>query len=142
MTTTATTHATKMQKYLVAALLALHGVIHAAGFAWAFQLAEFDDLGGPTLLLETSGPGDSMILAMGGLWMVAALAFIAASVGIAVDSWWGVSLAGAAAVVSLVVTVVWWDDARIGAILSAAILFRVVALHIAVVEQSDIHTQA
>lgn len=135
MTTNATTHLTKMQKYPVAVFLALHGVIHAAGFAWAFQLAEFDDLGGPTLLPESSEPGDLVILAMGSLWMIAALAFIAASAGIAVDSWWGAPMAGTAAIVSLVVTALWWNDARIGAILSAAILSGVVALHRATEER-------
>lgn len=120
-----TAHTRSMLKYLAAALLIVHGAIHAAGFAWAFQLAEFDDLGGPTLFLETSEPGDPLTMALGGLWLVAALAFVSAGLGIASASWWGLPLAGAAAAVSLVVTVTWWSDALIGALLSGTILFWV-----------------
>lgn len=115
-------------RWLLAPLLAAHGAIHVLGFLWAFELAEIDQLGGPTLLIGGAAPGDPEIVAFGGLWLVSMLAFMVAGIGVAMGKAWGLPAAGIASGISLVPTVVWWNDAWIGAVLSAAILIVVIAV--------------
>ncbi len=105
---------------LFALLLALHGVIHLLGFAKAFGLADL-----PQLMLPISR-------AMGVVWLLAAVSFVAAAVSLVVwpRGWWAV---GAAAVVlSMVAIVPSWADARFGALADALALAAVVAGFLAI----------
>lgn len=115
-------------RWPLAVLLVAHGAIHALGFIWAFDLAEVEGLGGPSMIIAGLESGHPAILAFGILWLVAMVGFMIAGVGVALRTWWALPLAGAAAGISLVPTVVWWNDAWIGALFSGSILVAIVAI--------------
>ena len=114
-------------RWLLAALFVAHGSIHSLGFIWAFDLAEISELGGPSLMIPHAERGDAMLIAFGMLWLVSMLSFLGAGWAVAAGSGWWPKLAAIAGAVSLVPTIVWWEDAWRGALISLTILV-VVAL--------------
>ncbi len=88
----------------IAIFLTLHGLIHLFGFAKVFRLARLPQLTQP------------ISPAAGVLWLVAALLFLAAAATLYVwpRGWW--AFGAAAIIVSLVVIVPAWADARFGAL--------------------------
>ena len=116
---------TRLSRYVrwpLAVLLVAHGAIHVLGFLWAFNLAQIEEIGSPTLLFAGAELGDPGTVAFGLLWLVAMVAFIAAGIGVARGTAWSIPVTGIAAGISLVPTIVWWNDAWIGAVLSGFIL--------------------
>lgn len=111
-----------MLKNVFGGLLIVHGAIHAMGVAWAWDLADIEGLGGPTLIFGEGTPGDPAITALGWLWLIAMIGFIAAGIGISRRSSLWMPVVGVAATVSLIVTIIWWSEARIGSIVSAVAL--------------------
>lgn len=108
----------------------MHAALHSIGFLSALGLAEFPQLGGPTLLATSATPGDAAMIFLGLLWLAAmALLLVGAARTATARSGW-VALVGASAAVSLVPTAIWWDDAVFGALLNMAILVSALAWHI------------
>lgn len=97
-------------KIAFAALLVLHGAIHLMGFAKAFGLAALPGL------------RHRIARTFGVLWLIAAVLFVgtAALLFAAPDWWWLTALP--AIVVSQVVIVDSWRDAKLGTIANAIIL--------------------
>jgi hypothetical protein len=117
-----------MAKYIrlmAAGLLVIHGGIHALGFFSAWEVAKIEGIGGPSFLLDGLEAGHPAIIAFGLLWLVAMVGFMTAGVGAALDTAWWLFLAGIAAGVGLVPTIVWWNDAWIGAVVNFCILAAV-----------------
>ncbi len=96
-------------RVLLAVLLVLHGLIHLMGTAKAFGLADLEALKLP------------IPPAMGAVWGVAALLFVATAAALFLwpRGWWW--LAAVAIAVSMVAIVPSWADARAGAIANALI---------------------
>ncbi|MBL8136557.1 MAG: hypothetical protein JNL48_08050 [Acidobacteria bacterium] len=96
-------------RVLLAALLVLHGLIHLMGTAKAFGLADLEALKLP------------IPPAMGAVWTVAALLFLATGAALFLwpRGWWW--LAAAAIAVSVVAIVPSWADARAGMLANALI---------------------
>jgi hypothetical protein len=118
-----------MAKYIrwtAAGLLVMHGGIDALGFFSAWDLAKIEEIGGPSFLLDSLEAGHPAIIAFGLLWLVAMVGFMTAGIGAALDTAWWLSLAGIAAGVGLLPTIVWWNDAWIGAVVNFCILAVVV----------------
>ena len=110
-------------RFILAALMALHGVAHLVGFAGAWQLAPAKEIPYKTTVLAGHVQlGDTGIRVMGILWLVAALVFIAAAVGAASDATWWIRVALVVTCVSLAMTIVEWPEARIGLFVNLAIL--------------------
>lgn len=99
---------------VVTILIALHGVIHLLGFVKAFGLAEVENL-----KLPISKPLGMMWLAVFVLFSIAIVQRIIHS-----DYWWLV--AGVAVVLSQVLIVISWQDAKYGTLLNVVILIAVV----------------
>jgi hypothetical protein len=97
-----------------AILLVIHGLIHLLGAAKAFGWAELPQLTQP------------ISPAFGVLWVVSALLFLAAAVSLFVwpRGWWAIG--AIAVVVSMIVIVPSWTDAKIGALANAVVLVGVV----------------
>lgn len=106
-------------------LLLAHGLAHMVGFVGSWRLSE--SVPCKTTLFGGRIPlGDSGLKVVGGLWLLAALAFAAAGVGSFIGaSWWAV-LTPAVSLVSLTMCVAAWPDAKIGAAVDAILI--VVAL--------------
>ena len=92
----------------------MHGLIHLLGFAKAFGLAAL-----PQLTQPISPP-------LGTLWLLAALLFVSAAAALFVwpRGWWAIG--ACAIVVSMVVIVPSWTDAKFGAIGNLIALIGVV----------------
>jgi hypothetical protein len=101
-------------KYILIALLVIHGLIHFLGFAKAFDLAQ-----PPQLQAAISRP-------MGILWLAAALLLIvsAGMVLLAVRWWWVPAAFGVALSQLLIFTA--WNDAKAGTIANIILLFPIV----------------
>ncbi|MEQ1585650.1 MAG: DUF6544 family protein [Cyclobacteriaceae bacterium] len=97
-------------RYLFVLLIAIHGLIHLMGFAKAFGLAQISQL-----TKEISQP-------TGVVWLVATLLFIATSVLFLLtkDAWWSVALISV--LLSQVLVILYWQDAKYGTIANVIIL--------------------
>jgi hypothetical protein len=102
-------------KPALAAVVALHGVIHFAGFAKAFHWADMNQL------------TKSISKPLGVAWLVAGLALLATAIVLLANArrWW--ILGAVAAIVSQAVITTSWNDARFGT--TANVLLLVAALH-------------
>jgi hypothetical protein len=96
-----------------AMLLVVHGLIHLLGAAKGFGWAELPQLTQP------------ISPALGGLWLVSALLFLATAVSLVVwpRGWWVMGVCAVA--VSTVVIVPSWADAKIGALANVMVLVGV-----------------
>jgi len=101
-------------KYLFAFLLAFHGLIHLLGFAKAFDLAQINQL-----VKEISKP-------VGVAWLITTLIFLVATVSFLLkkDLWWLVAIAGV--ILSQILIIFFWQDAKFGTIANIIILFLVI----------------
>lgn len=97
-------------KYLLLVIIAVHGLIHLMGFAKAFGLASFEQLRVPI-----SQP-------LGLLWLAAALLFLLSAVLLlsTPNWWWAPALGGV--VISQLLIIAAWSDARFGTIANLIIL--------------------
>lgn len=104
-----------MPKFILAALLCLHGFSHITGFAEAA-----DPIANTGLTMPVSK-------AYGALWMACAFLFIlsAAAYVSRRDTWWVLALAGVT--LSQYLVVVFWADAKFGTIPNLLILIAVLA---------------
>lgn len=101
-------------RLIFALFLLIHGLLHGLGFARAFGLARL-----PQLTVDISR-------GRGLAWLAAALLFVASAVGVLAwpRGWWWIGLA--AVIVSQLVLVTSWADARFGTIANVVALVGVV----------------
>lgn len=112
-----------MIRIAFALFLVLHGIAHGVGFAGSWQLGEFRDTPLDTTLLGGRlDVGVAGIRAVGVLWLLTGLAFVACSVGVWRSLEWWPSVTTGVAVASLVMSVLGWPEARIGVAVNVAIL--------------------
>lgn len=99
-----------MLKYILAFIILIHGLMHFMGFAKAFGYADMKQL-----TISLSKP-------VGMLWMAVAILFIAAVVLFLIkkESWYMIAVI--AAVLSQIVIVMSWQDAKFGTIANIIIL--------------------
>lgn len=97
-------------KYLLLVLVVVHGLIHLMGFAKAFGLASFEQLRMP------------ITQPLGLLWLAAALLFLLSAVLLlaAPDWWWAPALG--AVVLSQLVIITAWSDAKFGTLANLIVL--------------------
>ena len=111
---------------IVALVLGIHGLIHLMGAAVYLKLGDVQGLAYKTTVLSGRVDlGAGGIRVFGALWILPALGFVAAALGLLEGwSWWGVALL-AATVVSTLLTVLDWNVAFMGAIVDFAIVCAV-----------------
>ena len=102
-------------KWIFFSIVITHALIHLLGFLKAFQLAEINQL-----TQNISRP-------MGILWLIALILFLAAAIQLIShhDLWWITGLA--AVILSQVLIILFWQDAKFGTIANIIILFSVIA---------------
>ncbi len=107
-----------MFRYLFIFIVFIHGIIHFMGFAKEWNLAEISQLSGRTLL-PLSG---AMARAVGLLWLLAGLGFLAAAVFFLLrrEGWWAVALASL--VLSQLLIALYWPDAKAGTVANLIVL--------------------
>ena len=97
-----------------AVLLVVHGLIHLLGAAKSFRWAELRDL---SQLIPPI---------FGALWLLAAILFFTAAVALFIWPRWWWAIGACAVLVSMVLVVHFWTDARFGAIGNVAVFAGVV----------------
>jgi hypothetical protein len=112
-----------MLRIVIAILLGLHGLIHALGFAATWQLGQVNAISSVPSFPSDFAPGSALPRLLGVLWLLLLFAFLGSAVGLAARSPWWKALLVAAAVVSLVLCLVWWNDAKFGLAIDVVILF-------------------
>ncbi len=114
---------------LVAALvLALHGLIHLIGFVVPWRIATLDGFPyATTALWGRLELGASGAQVLGLAWLVVAVAFVAAAVGVGGRRPWAIRLTVLAAVASLAICLLGSPAAFAGVVVNAAILVIVAA---------------
>ena len=102
-------------KWIFFFIVITHALIHLLGFLKAFQLAEINQL-----TQNISKP-------MGILWLIALILFLAAAIQLISnhDLWWITALA--AVILSQVLIILFWQDAKFGTIANIIILLSVIA---------------
>lgn len=109
-------------KYIFAILIILHALLHLLGFVKEFKLAQVTQLTGDTLV-HLSGSARRIT---GALWLLACLGFLVAAGQYlrGADSWWIWTLS--AVIVSQVLIILYWHDAKAGTLANIIILMVVV----------------
>ena len=102
-------------KWFLVFIIIIHALIHLLGFLKAFQLAEINQL-----TQNISKP-------MGMLWLIALVLLLTAAVQLisSNDLWW--ITAFAAVILSQVLIILFWQDAKLGTIANIIILLSVIA---------------
>lgn len=101
-------------KYLLAFIVVIHGLIHLMGVAKAFNLASFEQLQIP------------ITQPLGLMWLAAAVLFVAGAVLLFVAPAWWWAPAGVGLILSQIVILTSWGDAKFGTIANAIVLVPVV----------------
>lgn len=104
---------TPIWRYLLAAVLALHGLIHVIGFAAAWRLGGLSGVTAAPAFPHLEA-GSAPVLALGALWLLAGAGFVVGGAGLAVRRHWWSWVTGGAAVLSLALCVMWWRSAPVG----------------------------
>jgi len=113
----------KMSKFVGPLIVTLHGLVHLIGPAVYWQLTEIEGLVYKTTLLDGSfNVGEAGIRIFGGLWLLGALGFAVAAVGMAMGQAWARQLLLGTAVFSLVLTCLDWPAAFAGVVVNLGIL--------------------
>jgi len=99
-----------MRKIVFIGILVIHGLIHLLGFLKAFELANISEL------------THSITRPLGILWLTAALLFVTTAITFAfkIDWWWAIALM--AVVLSQILVIMSWQDAKFGSIPNLLIL--------------------
>jgi len=107
----------------LAVLFFVHALAHLPGFVVPWRLATLEEMPYKTTLLDGRfDVGDAGIRLVGLLWLVAALAFVAAGAGLLLGAaWWG-PLSWASVVLSLTLSALGWPEARLGLALNVVIV--------------------
>jgi hypothetical protein len=110
-------------RWVIAVVMALHGIAHMVGFAGSWQLAASGDLPYKTTVLGGQVDlGSTGIRALGLVWVVASLAFVIVAAGAVLQTEWWMTAALSVSVASLALTILELPAARIGLALNVALI--------------------
>lgn len=103
-------------------LLVVHGLLHLPGFLKTWQLATLPQLNSPTLI--PLGPGPGRIFGL--LWLITALLCgITAALHLARSQAWP-TVGLVAVLLSQILIILWWRDARAGSVANVLLLAAIV----------------
>lgn len=111
-----------MTHWILAALLALHGVAHVVGFLGTWGLVTVEEFDPRALLGGLVIMGDGPARAVGVAWLLLALGFCWGAFGVATQSSWGYRTAVGLCLTSLLLCVVTWPGARVGVLVNLGLL--------------------
>jgi hypothetical protein len=113
-------------RYVIGLLLVLHGIAHSVGFIGAWELAPEKVPYTPVGILAPMGRMGMRVF--GGMWAIAAIAFVIVGYGAFRDlSWWRPATIIAAAI-SLVMCLLALPGARFGVLVDIVILASLIGL--------------
>jgi hypothetical protein len=117
----------RVMRVILALLLLAHGIAHLPGFLVDWQLRSFPALPFRTTVLGgTLDVGLIGIRAVGVGWLVVAIAFGLAALGVLLRSGWWQPLAYSAIGASVLLTAAGWPEARLGLVANALVIVLIV----------------
>jgi hypothetical protein len=115
-----------MLRLLVAAVLAVHGLIHLIGFLVPWRIAQVEGFAYRTTALGGSVElGATGVMIVGVAWLAIAVGFVVAAVGVWRRSAWALGLTAALATASLVVCILGLPETVAGIVVNVVILAAV-----------------
>ncbi len=100
-----------------------HGFAHLPGFLVFWKLATLKEMPYKTSILAGRvDVGDFVIRVVGVLWLLAALAFVTSSIGTATRLSWWQPAALTTSIVSLLLCIIGWPEARFGLLINTALI--------------------
>ena len=118
----------RLARWIGAAVLALHGLVHLVGVVDLWRLAEPEGGFRTTFLDGRWEPAEPVLYLAGALWLVAGAAFVAAAYALVRRRSWLVPWTAAAATASLVLSLAAWPEAQIGVLVNLALLAALLLL--------------
>ncbi|HEX5948201.1 MAG TPA: hypothetical protein VFZ45_01415 [Actinomycetota bacterium] len=112
-------------KFVIMALLTVHGLIHAIGFAGAWGLAEIKGVSPVPTDIVAAQATDPIVRVLGLVWLLALAAFLVAAYLLLVNSPAWRPLALAAVLVSTVPVALWWQNAFLGTLVNTLVVAAV-----------------
>lgn len=109
-------------RIVLAIFLTLHGAAHLVGFASSWGASPDPSPLKTTVLSDRVNLGAMGIRLVGTLWLLAALAYGLAAAGAALAAPWWASMALVTTLGSLVLSIIWWPESRIGVPVNLALL--------------------
>ncbi|MGE5431182.1 MAG: DUF6544 family protein [Syntrophomonadaceae bacterium] len=107
-----------MLKFIFSFIVFIHGVIHLLGFLKEWKLAEVKELTGKTIFPLSAG----LAKAAGALWLITCLIFAVSAFSYLMEQdWWWIP-ASAGLVISQLLIITYWHDAKFGTIANVIIL--------------------
>ncbi|MCC6790992.1 MAG: hypothetical protein IT336_04860 [Thermomicrobiales bacterium] len=107
--------------WLFGLALILHGFAHIPAILSAWQLKSYEDVSRqPNALIPNAG--ETAVALLGIIWFVAAAAFIVTGVGLLLHVDWWAPVASLATCSSLLMTILWHEDAIIGLVINIALI--------------------
>ncbi len=100
-------------------IIALHGLIHLIGFVKEFKLAEVKQISGPKVSATTGK-------LLGAMWLAATVLFFVLAVAILQNTQWAAIVGIAAVVVSQILLIIYWKDAKFGTIANLLIITYII----------------
>jgi hypothetical protein len=113
-------------KLMISVLMVLHGIAHAVGFATSWKLANPSGFK-TTVFGGTVDLGEFGIRVTGIMWLITGAAFVVIAVAWFTEQQWWTSLAWITLVVSTLLTIVEWPEARIGLAVNALLAIALLA---------------
>jgi hypothetical protein len=115
-------------RIVLALLLVAHGIAHLPGFLVDWQLRSFPELPFRTTIFGgVVDVGTTGIKVVGLSWLMVALTFVAAAVGVVMRAPWWLPVGYASVAGSLLLAAAGWPEARFG-LLANALIVAVIAI--------------
>ena len=111
-----------MIRIIFSFIIILHGLIHLSGFVKEWKLIQVKQLTGETLISLSGGLSETV----GILWLTACLLFILSGVAYLLGKGWWWMVAVIAIVISQILIIIYWKDAKFGTIANFIILIACV----------------
>ena len=114
-------------RFVLASVLAAHGVAHVVGFVSAWKLATLAELPYRTTIFSGRvDVGDAGIRLLGVLWLLVAVVFLAAAITVVSASGWAGRVLLPVVMASLLLCVTAWPDTRLGVMVNVGLLLLLV----------------
>ena len=107
-----------MFKWILVGIMVIHGLIHLVGTLMEFEIMEFEDMSGKTLVSLS----DNTKKVVGVIWLVIVVLFLISSYSLATDQDWWQELTIISIILSQILIIIWWHDAKFGTIANVLII--------------------
>ena len=111
-------------KWVIVAIMAIHGLIHLMGALNELGLAKIEEAVGTLFALPKT-----LQKALGAVWFISVVLFIISALGLVTGQpWWWIT-AIPAVIISQILIIIWWPAAKFGTIPNVLIVIGLILIH-------------